>query len=57
MRTQEEINIASLQKHIRDAFIIAKFMGLEETSDLLEQVFSSITPNSIDQLKDNTANN
>ena len=45
MRTQEEINIASLEKHIRDAFIIAKFMGLDETSDLLEQVFASITPN------------
>lgn len=48
MRTQEEINIASLQKHIRDAFIIAKFMGLNESSALLEQVFASITPSSRD---------
>lgn len=53
MRTQEEINIASLQKHIRDAFIIAKFMGLEESSSLLEQVFDSITPNSTDTKNNN----
>lgn len=48
MRTQDEINLVNLQKHVRDAFILSKFMGLNESSDLLEQVFVSITPNSKD---------
>lgn len=49
MRTQEEINLANLQKHVRDAFILSKFMGLKKSAELLEQVFASITPNTADK--------
>ena len=49
MRTQQEINIDNLQRHVRDAFILAKFMDLEKTSSLLEQVYASITPSRTDE--------
>ena len=57
MRTQEEINLVNLQRHVRDAFVLAKFMGLGESSDLLEQVFASITPNSKDSNENDASNN
>lgn len=40
MRTQKEIEKDSLQKHIRDAFTLATYMGLTECAKLLEAAFN-----------------
>jgi hypothetical protein len=43
MRTQEEIELLSLQKHLRDAFILAKFMSEDKVSDLIEKAFKELS--------------
>ncbi len=39
MRTQKEIEKDSLQKHIRDAFTLATYMGLTECAKKLKEAF------------------
>jgi hypothetical protein len=40
MRTQKEIEIDNLQKHIRNAYQLAKYMGNTKCSELLEAAFN-----------------
>ena len=39
MRTQKEVERDSLQKHIKDAFTLAKYMGLDTCAKYLEDAF------------------
>lgn len=39
MRTQKEIEIDNLQKHIRNAYQLAKYMGNTKCAELLEAAF------------------
>jgi len=43
MRTQDEINLVSLQQHLKDAFILAKFMSQDKVSDLIEKAFKELS--------------
>jgi len=43
LRTQDEINLVSLQKHLRDAFILAKFMSEDKVADLLDKAFKELS--------------
>ena len=40
MRTQKEIEIDNLQKHIRNAFQLAQYMDLEKCANLLKEAFN-----------------
>jgi predicted DNA-binding protein (MmcQ/YjbR family) len=40
MRTQEEIERDSLQRLIREAYILAKYMNKEQIANLLENAFN-----------------
>jgi len=42
MRTQREIEIDSLQQHIRNAHQIAVFLGKERVESLLREAFDAI---------------
>ena len=40
MRTQKQIEIDSLQKHISDAYQVASFLGMEQVANLLKNAFN-----------------
>ena len=40
LRTQEEIELKSLQGKIREAYILAKFMDKAQVANLLENAFN-----------------
>tara|TARA_Y100000361_G_scaffold123784_1_gene116578 strand:+ start:383 stop:517 length:135 start_codon:yes stop_codon:yes gene_type:complete len=43
MRTQDEINLISLQKHLKDAFVLATFLDHKKTAELIQQAWDEIT--------------
>ena len=40
MRTQKQIEIDSLQKHISDAYQLAEYLDLDQVANLLKNAFN-----------------